>query len=197
LTNQTAPSERARSLKERTFLEFKRFMAIFFYLWVVFALLSIHKTIVLARNHINYQEHTLAVINAFVLAKVLLIGEHFRLGSRFKGKPLIYPVLYKCLSFSVLLIGAHIIEKIFVGMIGGKTVSEAFSEIGGGTLISIMSMSTLAFVMLIPFFAFREFGRIIGQQELRSLFLGRGGKLDVGTFRSTGQSTEEGNILAK
>jgi hypothetical protein len=172
-------------------------MAIFFYLWVVFALLSIHKTIVLARNHINYQEHTLAVINAFVLAKVLLIGEHFRLGSRFKGKPLIYPVLYKCLSFSVLLIGAHIIEKIFVGMIVGKTVSEAFSEIGGGTLISIMSMSTLAFVMLIPFFAFRELGRIIGQQELRSLFLGRGGKRDVGTFRSTGQSTEEGNTLAK
>jgi hypothetical protein len=98
--------------------------------------------------------------------------------------------------FSVLLTSFHIVEKVLVGVVGGETVSESFSDLGGRTLISIVSMSTLAFVMLIPFFAFRELGRLIGEKELRSLFLGRGAKLDVGTLQSTAQSTE-GEILAK
>jgi hypothetical protein len=197
MAEQSALSERVRNLKEKAFLEFKRFMAIFFYLWVVFAFLSIHETIIRAQHNLNYRAHTLAVINAFVFAKVLLIGEYFRLGTRFKGKPLIYAVLYKCFSFSVLLIGVHIIERVTIGVIGGKTVSEAFSEVGGGTLISIVSMGALSFVMLIPFFAFRELDRIMGEKELWSLFLGRKGKLDDGMFHSTAQSTEEGKVLAK
>src|SRR5580700_11110520 len=196
MAEETALSERMQNLKQKGFLEFKKFMAIFLYLWVVFALLSIHETIIRAQHGLDYEAHTFAVINAFVFAKVLLVGEHFRLGTRFKHKPLIYPVLYKCLMFSVLLTSFHIVEKVLVGVVGGETISESFSDLGGRTLISIVSMSTLAFVMLIPFFAFRELGRLIGEKELRSLFLGRGAKLDVGTLQSTAQSTE-GEILAK
>jgi hypothetical protein len=188
MAERIAPSERARNLKEKAFLEFKKFIPIFLYLWVVFALLSIHETIIRAQHGLDYEAHTLAAINAFVFAKVLLVGEHFRLGTRFKHKPLIYPVLYKCLMFSVLLTGFHIVEKVLVGVVGGETISESFSDLGGRTLVSIVSMSTLAFVMLIPFFAFRELGRLIGEKELRSLFLGRGAKLDGGTLQSIAQS---------
>jgi hypothetical protein len=70
-------------------------------------------------------------------------------------------------------------------VLGGKTLSESFSEIGGRTLIGIVSISALAFVMLIPFFAFRELGRMIGEEELRALFLGRGSKAEVGMAQST------------
>ena len=188
MAEQAALSERVQNLKQKGFLEFKRFMAIFLYLWVVFALLSIHETIIRAQHGLDYEAHTLAVINAFVFAKVLLVGEHFRLGSRFKRRPLIYPVLYKCLVFAVLLTSFRIVERIIVGMIGGKTLSEGLANIGGRTLVTIVSVSALAFVMLIPFFAFRELGRVIGEKELRSLFLGPGAKLDVGTLQSTAHS---------
>jgi hypothetical protein len=188
MAEQTALSERVRNLKQKGFLEFKKFMAIFLYLWIVFALLSVHETVIRAQHGLDYEAHTLAVINAFVFAKVLLVGEHFRLGTRFKRRPLIYPVLYKCLVFAVLLTSFHIVERIIVGAIGGKTLSEGLADIGGRTLVSIVSISTLAFVMLIPFFAFRELGRLIGEKELRSLFLGRGAKLDGGTLQSIAQS---------
>jgi|SRR5580704_9216052 hypothetical protein len=174
MAEETVLSERMQNLKQKGFLEFKKFMAIFLYLWVVFALLSIHETIIRAQHGLDYEAHTFAVINAFVFAKVLLVGEHFRLGNRFKHKPLIYPVLYKCLVFSALLTGFHIVEKIVAGVIGGQTLSQGLADVDGRTLVSIVSMSTLAFVMLIPFFAFRELGRLIGEKELRSLFLGRG-----------------------
>ena len=67
-----------RPLKEKALVEFKRLLAIFLYLWVVFGLLSIHTSIILSQHHLDYTEHTLAIVNAFVFAKVLLIGEHFR-----------------------------------------------------------------------------------------------------------------------
>src|SRR5271155_4654353 len=99
-------------LKERAFDEFKRFIVIFLYLWVVFGLLSLHKSIVLVQRHLDYPEHVFAIINAFIFAKVLLIGEHFHLGTRFKDKPLIYPILHKCFVFTALLICFHIIESV-------------------------------------------------------------------------------------
>jgi len=36
----------------------------FLYLWVLFALFSIHKSMVLAEEHINYQAQGLAIVNA-------------------------------------------------------------------------------------------------------------------------------------
>ena len=184
MAEQATLSEQARNLRGKAYTEFKRFLAVFVYLWVVFALLSIHETIIRAQNHLDYGAHTFAVINAFIFAKVLLVGDYLRLGDRFKHKPLVYPVLYKCLVFSALLTGFHVVERTFSGVLGGKTLSESFSEIGGRTLIGIVSISALAFVMLIPFFAFRELGRMIGEEELRALFLGRGSKAEVGMAQS-------------
>jgi membrane associated rhomboid family serine protease len=73
-----------RDLKERVFEEVKRFIVIFLYLWVVFALLSLHKSLVLTQRHLDYEEHTFAIINALVFAKVLLVAEDLHLGERFE-----------------------------------------------------------------------------------------------------------------
>lgn len=191
MAEQATLSEQARNLREKAVIEFKRFVAVFLYLWVVFALLSIHETIIRAQNHLDYGAHTFAVINAFIFAKVLLVGDYFHLGDRFKHKALVYPVLYKCLVFSALLTGFHVVEKTFSAVIGGKTLSEGFSEISGRTLIGIVLISALAFVMLIPFFAFRELGRMIGEEELRALILGRGPKAEVGTAQSMPHGQEK------
>jgi hypothetical protein len=46
-----------RHLKERASEELRRFIVIFLYLWVVFGLLSLHKSIVLSKRHLDYEEH--------------------------------------------------------------------------------------------------------------------------------------------
>ena len=65
------------------------------------ALFSLHKTIVLEQSHMDYQSQSFAIINALILAKVVLVAEDLRLGNRFRDHALIYPVLYK--SFHPLL----------------------------------------------------------------------------------------------
>ena len=58
-------SPQPRNLKERGLRESSNaFVAIFLYLWVVFGLLSIHKSLVLSQLHLDYEEHAFAIINA-------------------------------------------------------------------------------------------------------------------------------------
>src|SRR5271155_2374826 len=113
------------SLKNRAADEIKRFIVIFLYLWVVFALLSLHTSFVLSQHHLDYQEHTFAIINAFIFAKVLLIGEHFQFGTRFKDKALIYPILHKSFIFTVVGIGFHIVETALVGLWHGNSITDS------------------------------------------------------------------------
>lgn len=163
--------QRGLTLKEKAFDEFKRFWVIFFYLWVVFGLLSIHKTIVLSEHHLDKQEHAFAIINALVFAKVLLVGEHFKLGTRFSRKPLIYPILYKCAVFSVVLIGFHIVESVGMGLWHGHTLVESLPPLLGWNPKGLLAVSVICFVLLLPFFGFREIVRVIGRKEMRALLL--------------------------
>ena len=160
-----------RSLKERAFEEFRRFLVIFLYLWVVFGLLSIHKSIVLSEHHLDTEEHAFAIINAFVFAKVLLVGEQLKLGNRFGQRPLIYPILYKCLVFTVVLIIFHIVESVAVGVWHGNTIAQSLPPFLGWNPKGLLAIGVMCFVLLLPFFGFREVARVIGRRELRALLL--------------------------
>lgn len=171
-------------LASRAVEEFKRFIVIFFYLWIVFGLLSIHKSIVLSQRHLDVQEHTFAVINAFVFAKVLLVGEGMRLGERFSDKPLIYPILYKCFVFTLVLLCFHFVESIAVGLLRGNTIANSLPPVLGWSPKGLLAVSVVCFVLLLPFFGFREITRVIGRREMHALlFEPRGCEDGSGNFK--------------
>lgn len=173
MVDGSLPIPRQRDLKGRVSEEFKRFVVIFLYLWVVFGLLSLHKSLVLSQRHLNYQEHTFAIINAFVFAKVLLIGEKLRFGTRFSHKPLIYPILHRCFAFTVLLISFHIIESVVVGIWHGDTIRNSIPPMLGWNPKGLLAVGVICFVLLLPFFGFREIARVMGHKEMRALLFGR------------------------
>jgi len=158
-----------RDLKERIFEEVKRFIVIFLYLWVVFALLSLHKSLVLTQRHLDYEEHTFAIINALVFAKVLLVAEDLHLGERFENKPLIYPILHKSFVFTIVLICFHIVESVVVGLWHGNTIAESIPPILGWNPKGLLGVGVMCFIVLLPFFGFREVARVMGGREMRRL----------------------------
>ena len=171
MPNETLAAPQKHTLKEKAVHEFKRFLVIFFYLWVVFGLLSIHKSLVLSQHHLDVEEHAFAFINAFVFAKVLLVGEQLNLGTRFRHRPLLYPILYKSLVFSIVLIGFHVIESIGVGLWHGHSIAESLPPFLGWNPRGLLAVGVMCFVLLLPFFGFREFARVIGRDEMRALLL--------------------------
>lgn len=156
-------------LKQKAYEELKAFLIIAFYLWVVFFLFLLYKSVILNES-ISYIAHGVALINALVLGKFILIARAFHLGNNADDAPLIYPTVLKAALFSILLAGCKILEQAAVGLYHGKSFAEAIAEIGGGTLKGILTLTVLLFVMLIPFFACGEVNRVLGEGKLRELF---------------------------
>lgn len=158
------------TLKLRAYREFKEFLVIALYLWVIFSLLIWHKSLILNEEHISYLARGIALINALVLAKFVLIAKALHLGDQADDAPLIYPTLLKSGLFSIMLAVCKILEDAAVGFYHGKTFSQSIADLGGGTLKGILTLTLLLIVMLIPFFAFGELRRILGEGQLTQLF---------------------------
>jgi len=159
------------SLKQRALHGARKFFWIFVYLWVLFGLLALHETLILARHDIEYVPFGFAALNALVLGKVMLIGEELHFARRLEDRPLIYSILYKSAAFAVLLMCFRIVEKFLRGVLGGHSVAESLPAVGGGSLAEILAGGLIVAIALIPFFAFNEIGRVMGEDKLRSLLL--------------------------
>jgi hypothetical protein len=160
------------SLKIRLYDELRRFLMIFAYLWLVFLVFLVHEWIVLADHHIGFRFYGLAAINALVLSKIMLIAEGLGFAERFENKPLIVPIVYKSVLFSFLLVAAYILEEIIIGQFHGKSVADSLPALGGGGVVGTLSVTALLCIALVPFFAFREIARTVGEAEFRTLMLG-------------------------
>jgi hypothetical protein len=156
--------------------EARKFVVIFFYLWVLFGLFALHKSILLPDEGIIYGQG-FAVVNAFVLAKVMLVADNLHVGENFETRPLLYAVLFRSALFAIILVCFDLIEEVVVGTLRSKTISESIDAIGGGTLEGILSIGVIMFVVLIPFFAFREMTKVVGSREMRELLFVRRTKL--------------------
>jgi len=163
-----------RKLAEKAVDESKRLAVMFLYLWLMFGLVVLNQAVVLEMEGRSYVFHGFAIINAFVLAKVMLVAESLKLGRRFENRPLIYPVLHKACVFALLFIVFHILEETALGMFHGESAAASLPRIGGGKVTGVLSVWGIAFVSLIPFFMVRELDRALGGRVLWSLMFHRG-----------------------
>jgi hypothetical protein len=176
LGTTSAVNEQKASLKTRAVDEGKKILIITLYLWVFFAVLSLHKTLVMEQEHLDYLEQGLAIVNALVLAKVMLLAVALNLGSRFGDHPLVYSVLFRSLVFAIVLIGFHILEGAAIDLLRGKPLADSLADFGAGNAKGVFSMGAIAFVALTPFFMVSEMARVLGSDGLRQLFFTRGKK---------------------
>jgi hypothetical protein len=167
---------RNAKLKRAAAEEGKQFLGIFLYLAVVFGMFVLHEWLVLSKEHINYRFYGMAFINALVLAKIFLLAEHFHFAEQFKNKPLFIPILYKSTAFTALLMVAYIIEESVMGLFHHESLRDAFPKVGNGSIEGWFFVTVIMTVALIPFFAYRELDRTLGESRLRELLFGRGPK---------------------
>jgi hypothetical protein len=165
--------ESKSGFKERAKGQIKDFALMFLYLWIVFGFLVVHESIVLSQHQINFAAHGLALINALVFAKVMLVAEDLHLGHRFHDKPLVYSIVFKSILFAVALICFHVLEHVLIGMWHGETIAESILAVGVNKLSGIVSLGIIGTVALAPFFILSEVSRAIGPDNFWALFFHR------------------------
>jgi len=163
-------SDAMRTLKREAVHEAREYIVISLYLFVVFSLFVIYKSVILAEHHIDFALHGFALINALALAKVMLVAQELHLADQLRDAPLIYPTLLKSFAFTIVLACFKIDEEAAIGRFHGKSFHESISDLGGGSWKGILTLAALLFVLLIPFFGSTELRRVLGQERLIGAF---------------------------
>jgi hypothetical protein len=174
VARKSGMSDSKPSLNAKALHEFARFATMFAYLWAMFALFQAHQYVVLAQHQIPFTQLGVGLVNALVLAKVMLVADDFRLGEWRGRRPLIYPVLLKSVLIAVVFIGFDIAEKMLIGVYHGKTVAESIETPGGAGILGLIIVAIIIAVALVPFFAFVEVSRLMEPGELARIFFTRG-----------------------
>jgi len=165
--------EKKVGLKDKIFHEFVEYWINVVYLTLIFAAFTQYRRFVLAAYDITYTNYWVAVIEALILGKVIMIGNVFRLGHGLDQKPLIYPTLYKTVVFSLFVGTFTILEYTIKGLWNGKGLTGGLIDLLGKGHHELLSGSLVVFVALIPFFAVKELGRVLGEEKIRTLFFKR------------------------
>jgi hypothetical protein len=159
------------SLRQRLVDELTEFAVIAVYLFICFMALSYLKAAILEARGIAFAPFGFAAIKALITAKFIMVGRALHIGERYRDRALIWPTLHKSVAFLALLIVLNLAEVLIVGLIRGRTVAASLAELGGGTLDQAIATSVVMLLVLIPFFAFRALGEVVGERNLVRVFL--------------------------
>ena len=164
-------NSRGAGLKQKAKHEFEELAAVFLYLAFFFCALATYSMLLLDEFHVSYFNYGAALINALVIAKVILIGEYAHLGKMHEAKPLLFSAANKAFLFGLLVFGFHLIEEVIKRLLQGKNMAGAFHDI---RIDDLLGRSVVVFCTFIPLFAFRELRRVLGEDKFRDLFFRTG-----------------------
>jgi len=157
-------------LKQKIIHELGEYLTIFLFVAPLFCAFATYRMLLLNQFREKSFEYGTALINALVLSKVILIGEHLRLGHRHEHRPLIYSTIYKSFVFTLLVAVFHALEHAIRGLLHGEGMPSTFAALSGGDIRELLGRSVVLFFAFLPFFALRETGRVLGGQKLADLF---------------------------
>jgi hypothetical protein len=168
------PQGTTLSLKQKAVEEAKRMLVITAYLSVLLSVFELHRVGVLRAQHLPYSYRVgFSLINALILAKVILIADALHAGKRLAGATMLAAVILKSVIFAMILICFDIVEEVLVGLFHGKSLAESLPQLAGGGLEGQLIVGVMIFVVLIPFFAFTELRQAIGQDVFDDLVFRR------------------------
>src|SRR5271156_603214 len=159
------------NFKQKAAHELEELVGIFLYLAFFFCAIATYSMLLLNQFHVSYFIYGTALINALVIAKVILIGEYAHLGKKHESKPLFQSALYKAFLFSLLVFAFHIVEEAIKRRWHGENFATTYHEI---RINELLARSVVMFCAFLPLFAFRELRRVLGEDNFRSLFFRSG-----------------------
>ncbi len=158
--------------KEKIAREAGRYFINVLYLATVFGLFAWYRRLILAEYDIRYLKYGVAIIEALVLAKIIWVGDLLGLARKFfQEKPLIFPTLYNSAIFSLCVGVFAVLEHTVGGLLKGKGWLGGLAELRAEGGYELIARCLITFCVFIPFFAFRELGKVLGEEgKLGRLF---------------------------
>ncbi len=167
---ETSKEEPPHSWKHKVWHEVREIGVVILYLALSFSILETFKcATLLARCSENdfLAGYATAGVAALGLGKFVFVLEKMKIAKRFSHRPLIIPVVYKTILFTILV---NIILHV-EGRIMHHDIAPLPSFNDPGAYLLCFSAHQVGFIVtFFPFFCLREISRVLGEGRLYKLF---------------------------
>lgn len=151
--------------------EVKALIPVILFFLVAFELLALTQALMLEEYGQRVWTFAAAAIGALVVAKVVVIADHFKFLNRFPERPLLYNVAWKTAIYFVASLAFHYAEHLVHAWRKAGSFARAnrvlFEEIHWPHLV-VVQMWLL--ILLIVFCTVRELVRVLGPDKVARLF---------------------------
>lgn len=150
--------------------ELTLFASYFIFLASFFLVFTFYRGLIMKEYHLGSVTYSMALIQALILSKTILVGQRFHIGDRLKNKPLLLTCLYKALLFCLFVLVTIVIEKFVEGYFMGHSYHQTIQKFLEGGYYEVFGRISVMFFVFIPFFAFIELADRSGKDSLYELF---------------------------
>jgi hypothetical protein len=162
--------------------ELRELIPVTVFFFVTFQLLALTQALMLEQFGIRVPAFLTATVMALVVAKVVLITDHFPLVNRFSEKPLSYSVVWKTAIYFIASLVVRYVEHLihFWRQTGhfGEANRRLFGEI---VWPHFWGIQLWLLILLLVYCAFRELVRALGRDRVIAMFFHDGARPGHGT----------------
>jgi hypothetical protein len=153
--------------------EGKRLAFLSTYFFLLIAGIETYRAVLVSDLRVNYFHLGSSIVEALMLAKIVLLGDLINLGHRMRKRAMIVVILYRTLLFTVFevafILTEHVVRGLIEGVKPGAVLHKILSQ-GAPILVTRIFVMGLAFV---PVLTFCEFDRTLGAGKLKELLFRR------------------------
>jgi hypothetical protein len=141
------------------------------YFFVAFNLI-VFTTNLLAHDYwFNLGGFMLASTTALVVGKVVLVVDKVRIIDKFRGAPLIQPILYKTVFYSLVVLVARFLEKLVDVAFDAHSLEQIYRMmLDDFTWHRFVAVQVWIFVCFLIYVTASELNALVGDGQLRRLF---------------------------
>lgn len=141
------------------------------YFFVAFNLISFTTEVLVHNYWFHLSSFILASTTALVVGKIVLVVDKVRIIDKFRGGPLILPILYKSIFYSLVVLVVRFLEKV----VRFAMDTDGFGPVFRGTLHDFTwhrfaAVQIWIFVCFLMYVTATEFNVLVGQGQLYRLF---------------------------
>ncbi len=160
--------------KERLKEELIKYGLISGYLYVCFSVLIVYKIAILKGEGITLVPYGVAIVQALVLGKFILIGDALSVGTLDAKNPLLHRIAWKTVAMIILLVVFKAIEEIIVGLFHHVSLAKVWADFAEKSPIETLAPIAMMGLVIAPLIAVAEIARVVGVDRLRAGLMGRG-----------------------
>lgn len=162
-----------KTMKQKAAHEGKELLILFAYLGFFFCALVSYRVLLLKGYESVSLDYGFALLNALIIAKVILIGDFAKVVHKYESEALVMSVVYKSLVYGAFVFLFHLVEELIKELIHHGDIGKAFHEV---KLDQLALRCLIIFCTFLPLFGFRELRRVVGEEEFYAMVLRPGRK---------------------